>query len=69
MNFKTFNSFFDEIQFKANEYEFNAYNQHIPKKWQMPQNLVNKLKLDPKQIQSIIANQGMLPAPVAQLTE
>lgn len=65
MNFKTFNSFFEGIQFKANEYEFNAYNQKFPKKWNMPSNMVTKLKLDPKQIQQIIASQGILPAPMA----
>lgn len=32
MNFKGFNSFFNDIQFKANEFEFNSYNQPIPKK-------------------------------------
>eukprot|EP00347_Sterkiella_histriomuscorum_P015539 403356649 len=69
MNFKSFNSFFNEIQFKANEYEFNAFNQKIPKKWQIPVNIVNKLRLDQRSLQQIIQNQNMLPAPVAQLTE
>ncbi|CDW79087.1 camp-dependent protein kinase catalytic [Stylonychia lemnae] len=69
MNFKSFNSFFNEIQFKANEYEFNAFNHQFPKKWQMPVAFVNKLRLDQRQLQQIIANQNILPAPVAQLTE
>eukprot|EP00347_Sterkiella_histriomuscorum_P003296 403364829 len=52
MNFKSFNSFFNEIQFKANEYEFNAFNQKIPKKWQIPVNIVNKLRLDQRSLQT-----------------
>jgi len=69
MNFKSFNNFYTDIQFKSNEYEFNAYNHHFTKKLQLPLNLMTKLKNDSIALTSMIQNQVILPVPIAQLTE